>query len=91
MPYAEIHEPFQSWVDVDAGFSRIDYYDGKIVYWFTLTLNTEIIGAAKTLQRKGRGGQDYGASYKIVPMSGMCIYLENAFRWFRLIRWTSFE
>jgi hypothetical protein len=32
LPYAEIHEPFQSWVDVDAGFSRIDYYDGKIVY-----------------------------------------------------------
>lgn len=28
------------------------------------------LGAAKTLQRKARGTQDFGASYKIVPMSG---------------------
>jgi C1A family cysteine protease len=53
LPYAEIHEPFESWIDVDAGFSRIDYYGG----------------AAKTVQRKGRGAQDFGANYKIVPMS----------------------
>ncbi|CAM4755679.1 unnamed protein product [Rotaria magnacalcarata] len=52
LPYAEISEPFESWIDVEAGFSRIDYYGG----------------AAKTVQRKGRG-QDYGANYKIVPMS----------------------
>lgn len=52
LPYAEISEPFESWIDVEAGFSRIDYYGG----------------AAKTLQRKGRG-QDYGANFKIVPMS----------------------
>jgi hypothetical protein len=32
LPYAEIHEPFQSWIDVDAGFSRIDYYNGEIFY-----------------------------------------------------------
>jgi hypothetical protein len=29
-----------------------------------------MIGAAKTVQRKGRGAQDFGANYKIVPMSG---------------------
>ena len=29
LPYAEINEPFESWVDVEAGFSRIDYYGGK--------------------------------------------------------------
>jgi len=29
LPYAEIHEPFESWIDVDAGFSRIDYYEGN--------------------------------------------------------------
>jgi hypothetical protein len=28
LPYAEIHEPFESWIDVNAGFSRIDYYGG---------------------------------------------------------------
>lgn len=28
LPYAEISEPFESWIDVDAGFSRIDYYGG---------------------------------------------------------------
>ena len=27
-------------------------------------------GAAKTVQQKGRGGADFGANYKIVPMSG---------------------
>ena len=30
----------------------------------------ESLGAAKTLQRKGGSGQDFGANYKIVPMSG---------------------
>ncbi|CAF1256836.1 unnamed protein product [Adineta steineri] len=53
LPYAEIREPFESWIDVQAGFSRIDYYGG----------------AAKTVQRKGQGGQDVGANYKIIPMS----------------------
>ncbi len=28
LPYAEIREPFESWIDVEAGFSRIDYYGG---------------------------------------------------------------
>jgi hypothetical protein len=28
LPYAEISEPFESWIDVAAGFSRIDYYGG---------------------------------------------------------------
>ncbi len=28
LPYAEISEPFESWIDVEAGFSRIDYYGG---------------------------------------------------------------
>jgi hypothetical protein len=28
LPYAEISEPFESWIDVQAGFSRIDYYGG---------------------------------------------------------------
>lgn len=28
------------------------------------------IGAAKTLQRKAGSGEDFGATYKIVPMSG---------------------
>ncbi len=30
LPYAEISEPFESWIDVEAGFSRIDYYGGLI-------------------------------------------------------------
>lgn len=29
LPYAEINEPFESWIDVQAGFSRIDYYGGE--------------------------------------------------------------
>ena len=28
LPYAEINEPFESWIDTDAGYSRIDYYGG---------------------------------------------------------------
>jgi hypothetical protein len=28
LPYAEISEPFESWIDVELGFSRIDYYGG---------------------------------------------------------------
>ena len=32
LPYAEISEPFESWIDVDAGFSRIDYYGGEWHY-----------------------------------------------------------
>ena len=28
LPYAEISEPFESWIDVKLGFSRIDYYGG---------------------------------------------------------------
>lgn len=32
LPYAEIHETFESWIDVEAGFSRIDYYEGEIVW-----------------------------------------------------------
>jgi hypothetical protein len=28
LPYAEISEPFESWIDVESGFSRIDYYGG---------------------------------------------------------------
>ena len=31
--------------------------------------NNSIVGAAKTIQRKARGGKDFGANYKIVPMS----------------------
>ncbi|CAF3433511.1 unnamed protein product [Rotaria sp. Silwood1] len=53
LPYAEISEPFESWIDVELGFSRIDYYGG----------------AAKTVQRKGTGDKDFGANYKIVPIS----------------------
>ncbi|CAF4226885.1 unnamed protein product, partial [Adineta steineri] len=53
LPYAEISESFESWIDVQAGFSRIDYYGG----------------AAKTVQRKGQNNQDFGANYKIVPIS----------------------
>ncbi|CAF4334278.1 unnamed protein product, partial [Adineta steineri] len=53
LPYAEISEPFESWIDVQAGFSRIDYYGG----------------AAKTVQRKGQNNQDFGANYKIVRIS----------------------
>ncbi|CAF4593269.1 unnamed protein product, partial [Rotaria magnacalcarata] len=26
LPYAEISEPFESWIDSELGFSRIDYY-----------------------------------------------------------------
>ena len=29
LPYAEISEPFESWIDVTLGFSRIDYYGGS--------------------------------------------------------------
>lgn len=72
LPYAEIREPFESWVDVNAGFSRIDYYGGKYFSLFKkLAYRLKILGAAKTVQRKARGGEDFGASYKIVPMSGM--------------------
>lgn len=53
LPYAEINEPFESWIDVDAGFSRIDYYGG----------------AAKTIQRQGNTDNDFGANFKIVPIS----------------------
>lgn len=53
LPYAEISEPFESWVDADAGFSRIDYYGG----------------AAKTIQRQAKASEDYGANYKIIPIS----------------------
>lgn len=28
IPFAEIHEPFQAYIDTDNGNSRIDYYDG---------------------------------------------------------------
>lgn len=28
LPYAKIEEPFQAWVDLKNGKSRIDYYDG---------------------------------------------------------------
>ncbi len=35
-----------------------------------MIIKFSMIGAAKTVQRKGRGGQDFGANYKIVPMSG---------------------
>ena len=28
LPYAEISEPFESWIDVELDFSRIDYYGG---------------------------------------------------------------
>ena len=31
LPYAEISEPFESWVDVDLGYSRIDYYGGAFL------------------------------------------------------------
>ncbi|CAF0898668.1 unnamed protein product [Rotaria sordida] len=53
LPYAEISEPFESWIDVELGYSRIDYYGG----------------AAKTIQRKGKDNKDFGANYKIVPIS----------------------
>ena len=29
LPYAEINEPFETWIDVNLGFSRIDYYGGE--------------------------------------------------------------
>lgn len=29
LPYAEISEPFESWIDIESGFSRIDYYGGR--------------------------------------------------------------
>ena len=32
LPYAEISEPFESWIDVNLGFSRIDYYGGVVVF-----------------------------------------------------------
>ena len=32
LPYAEISEPFESWIDVDAGYSRIDYYGGAFLF-----------------------------------------------------------
>ncbi|CAF3373464.1 unnamed protein product [Rotaria socialis] len=57
LPYAEISEPFESWIDSELGFSRIDYYGG----------------AAKTVQRKGKGTQDFGANYKIVPVSNEAV------------------
>lgn len=61
LPYAEISEPFESWIDINLGYSRIDYYGG----------------AAKTLQRKGKANGDYGANYKIVPISSNSIAIER--------------
>ena len=29
LPYGEINEPYEAWVDLDKGMSRIDYYGGK--------------------------------------------------------------
>ena len=39
LPYAEISEPFESWVDVDLGFSRIDYYGGRFYFDFSLMIS----------------------------------------------------
>jgi hypothetical protein len=38
LPYAEIREPFESWIDVEAGFSRIDYYGGSFFFCFIFFL-----------------------------------------------------
>ena len=35
LPYAEISEPFESWIDVESGFSRIDYYGGLDSFFFS--------------------------------------------------------
>jgi len=29
LPFNDIVEPFEAWVDADKGMSRIDFYDGK--------------------------------------------------------------
>ena len=42
-----------------------------------LEILVESLGAAKTLQRKGQGSQDFGANYKIVPMSSKSIIDEE--------------
>lgn len=31
LPYAEINEPFEAWMDSLKGLSRIDYYGGKFI------------------------------------------------------------
>ncbi len=33
LPYAEIKEPFEAWLDLAAKSSRIDYYHGKTTAW----------------------------------------------------------
>ena len=78
LPYAEIREPFESWIDVNAGFSRIDYYGGKKTLRSTeFSHPGRSLGAAKTVQRKGKGDQDFGANYKVVPMSSETIENES--------------
>ena len=34
LPYAEINEPFESWINVELGFSRVDYYGGEFSFSF---------------------------------------------------------
>ena len=29
LPYAELHEPFDAWVDLKSDISRLDYYNGQ--------------------------------------------------------------
>jgi hypothetical protein len=49
-----------------------------LTFYFIYLINIWIfIGAAKTVQRKSRGGQDFGANYKIVPMSGKSKQKDN--------------
>lgn len=31
IPFAEVHEPFQAWYDLESSNSRIDYYSGNFI------------------------------------------------------------
>jgi len=53
LPYAEISEPFQAWLDVDQYASRIDYYDGMV----------------STVQLAPTSSVDFGTGIKIAPMT----------------------
>lgn len=32
LPYGDIYEPFEGWVDMKGGMSRLDTYGGKLYY-----------------------------------------------------------
>ena len=38
LPYAEIAEPFRVWYDEEQFASRIDYYDGKLLKYFSFNI-----------------------------------------------------